>query len=88
MTVVRKSKEVMTNVMEEFPEEESPGETKASCLDSCLSLYLGVFLVGELRAGVFPGRSLISLVLPNLLLASPRGLQFPLPVTQPPSRKP
>ena len=77
----------MTSVMEEFPEEGSPGETKASCLDSCLSLYLGVFLVDELRARVFPGRSMISLVLPNLVLASPRGLQFPLPVTQPPGRK-
>lgn len=46
--------EVITNVMEEFPEEESPGETKASCLDSCLFTLSWGLLVGELRAGCLP----------------------------------
>lgn len=59
-------------------------QTKPGQGVSCLSLYLMVFLVGELRAEVFPGVSLNSLALPSLVLASPRGLQFPLPVTQPP----
>lgn len=55
MSVEKKSKEgMMTNVMEEFPGAGSPGETRARCLDSCLSLYFVVFLVGKLRAGVFP----------------------------------
>lgn len=39
--------------------------------DNCLSLYLVVFLVGELRAEVFPEGSLNSLALPCLVLASP-----------------
>lgn len=56
--------------------------------DSCLSLYLVVFLVGELRAEVFPEGSLNSLALPSLALVSPRGLQFPLPTTQPPDSMP
>lgn len=55
---------------------------------SCLPLYLVVFLVGELRAEVFPEGSLNSLALPSRVLVSPRGLQFPLPTTQPPDSMP
>lgn len=57
-------------------------------LGNGLPLYLVVFLAGELRAEVFPWGSLNSLTLPSLVLASPRGLQFPLPVTQPPDSMP
>lgn len=49
-----------------------------------LSLYLVAFLVAEFKAEVLAGVSLNSLALPSLDLASPLGLQFPLPVTQPP----
>lgn len=76
-------------------------KTERKCDQNCLekgvqkkpgqgvsSLYLVVFLVGELRVEVFPGMSLNSLALPSLVLASPRGLQFPLPVIQPPESTP
>lgn len=89
MSVVKKTKkETVTNVTRRMSwRRESKGNQGKA--DSCLSLYyLMVFLVGELRAEVFPGASLNSLPLPSLVLASPRGLQFPLPVTQPPDSMP
>ena len=55
---------------------------------SSFFFYLVVFLAGELRAEVFPWGSLNSLALPSLVLDSPRGLQLPLPVTQPPDSTP
>lgn len=88
MAVAKKTeKETVTNVTRgiSWRRESKGNQGKA---DSCLSLYLMVFLVGELRAEVFPGASLNSLPLPSLVLASPRGLQFPLPVTQPPDSMP
>lgn len=86
MSVAKKTKETMTNVTGISWRRESRGNQGTA--NSCLSFYLMVFLVGELRAEVFPGGSLNSLPLPSLVLASPRGLQFPLPVTQPPDSTP
>lgn len=87
MSMAKKSKETMINATEEFPGEGNfqrrPGQG-----GQLFFTYRVVFFTGELKAEVFPGRSLNSLVLPSLVLASPRGLQFPLPVTQPPDSMP
>lgn len=80
----KSKKETRRKVRQGFPGEGSPEEK----LENGLLLYLVVFLAGELRAEVFPWGSLNSLTFPSLVLASPRGLQFPLPVTQPPDNMP
>lgn len=75
---------VMVNRTEGFPGRESRENRGWADVGDRLLVYLMVFFVGEPKAEVFPETSLNSLALPSLALVSPRGLQFPLPVTQPP----
>lgn len=84
----KSKKQAMANKTEGFPGRESQENQSWTEMEDCLSAYLMVFLEGEPKAKVFPETSLNSLALPSLVLVSPRGLQFPLPVTQPPDSMP
>jgi hypothetical protein len=78
----------MVNKTGGVPGRESRENQSSAEMGDWLSIYLMVFFEGEPKAKVFPETSLNSLALPSLFLVSPRGLQFPLPVTQPPDSMP
>lgn len=81
-------KQAVVKKPEGFPGRASRETQNWAEMGDWLSVYLMVFFEGEPKPKVFPETSLNSLALPSLVLVSPRGLQFPLPVTQPPDSNP